>query len=211
MSVEIIKPGPVISDSDIDAFEAKIAARLPRPYKTFLQAHNGGVPEPPYFGKERIPSVLQIFYGLRVKKKIDDLAANYRRMRSTLPTEVIPIAVDTFGNEICLAIRGKNRGKVYFWDHEGAPEIDDLEALYPGLILNPPDEEDERSNVTTWPGHPDLSLIADSFAKFLDSFHDFDDEEAQAKPKSAKSKSKPSKAKPATKQPGKKPRKSPKA
>jgi hypothetical protein len=52
-----------------------------------------------------------------------------------------------------------------------------------------------------WPGHPDLTLIADSFATFLDSFHDFDDEQAPAKP---------AKAKPAAKQPAKKPRKSPK-
>jgi hypothetical protein len=193
----------MISDRDIDAFEAKIAARLPRPYKTFLQAHNGGVPEPPYFGKERIPSVLQIFYGLRVKKKIDDLAANYRRMRSTLPTDVISIAVDTFGNEICLAIRGKNRGKVYFWDHEGAPERVDIRAKYP-MIQFKPHVTPQEPIKDDWPGHPDLTLIADSFAKFLDSFHDFDDEEAPAKP----AKAKPAKAKPAAKQPGKKPRKS---
>jgi hypothetical protein len=206
-SVEMTDSGPPLTEEALATLESKLQARLPAPYRRFLCKHNGGRPEPSYFQR----FTLHTFYSVGAGAKLNDLLANQRRMRKWLPEEVIPIADDDFGNEICLAIRGKNRGKVYFWDHEGAPEIDDLEALYPGLILNPPDEEDERSNVTTWPGHPDLSLIADSFAKFLDSFHDFDDEEAQAKPKSAKSKSKPSKAKPATKQPGKKPRKSPKA
>jgi hypothetical protein len=204
-TTEIIKPGPAINDGDVAAFEERIATRLSRPYRTFLKAHNGGVPEPPYFGKERIPSVLQILYGLRAKKKMNDLAANYRRMRSTRPREVIPITVDTFGNEICLAIKGKKCGKVYLWDNEGASEKIDPRVEFPWLDLG----DDYEFKGDDWPGHPDLSLIADSFAKFLDSFHDFDDDETQAKP--AKATPKPSKAKPATKQPAKKPRKSPKA
>jgi hypothetical protein len=189
--------GPPLSAKQVEAAGDKLGTRLPRDYKSFLLRHNGGRPEPACI----VNAVVSMFYSINAKNKVHDLLANVRRMRRTLPDGVIPIAVDTFGNEICLALKGKNRGKVYFWDHEGAPEVDDLEALYPGLILNPPDEPDDSRN-KSWPGHPDLGLIADSFAEFLDSFHDFDDEQVPAKPV---------KAKPATKQPGKKSRKSPKA
>jgi hypothetical protein len=198
--------GPPLKGKDIEELERKLDARLPAAYKAFLRKYNGGSPEPRYFKNE----VLSEFFGAKIKDKLYDLAANHRSMRKWLPAEVIPIARDAFGNVICLAIRGKNRGKVYFWDHEGAPERVDIRAKYP-MIQFKPHNTPQAPIKDDWPGHPDLSLIADNFAKFLDSFHDFDDEEAQAKPKSAKSKSKPSKAKPAAKQSGKKPRKSPKA
>jgi hypothetical protein len=209
MTIRELRPlGPQITAEDIAAIETKLGARLPAPYRNFMLRHNGGLPEPPRFGKHNIPSILAYFCSIGANETYYDLMVRYKFFRKEVPADVIPIAEDECGNFIFLAIKGKNRGKVYFWDHEGAPEIDDLEALYPGLILNPPDEpEDSRDK--SWPGHPDLSLIADNFAKFLDSFHDFDDDETQAKP--AKVTPKPSKAKPAAKQPGKKPRKSPKA
>lgn len=40
------------------------------------------------------------------------------RLEDRIPKQLLPIACDPFGNDICLAISGRRRGKVYFWDHE---------------------------------------------------------------------------------------------
>jgi hypothetical protein len=187
--------GRPVSASEVEAVGDTLGARLPRDYKHFLLRHNGGRPEPAYI----VNAVLSMFYSIDAKEKTDDLLANVRRMRRYLPDGVIPIASDTFGNEICLAIKGKSRGKVYFWDHEGAPERVDIRAKYPMIHFKPPDSP-QAPIKDDWPGYPDLGLIADSFAEFLDSFHDFELEDEQVP-----TKAKPAKTKTAKKQPSKEP------
>jgi hypothetical protein len=197
----LTQTGRKLTKSDIVILEKKLKNKLPVPYREFLLQHNGGRPEPRYIRGE----VLHYFYSVDAGDDIHDLWAHCKLLKPDLPADVIPIAADTFGNSVCLVLKGKKRGKVYFWDHEGASEKIDPRVEFPWLDLG----DDYEFKGDDWPGHPDLTLIADSFAKFLDSFRDFDDEEAQATP--AKATPKPSKARPATKQPGQKPRKSPKA
>lgn len=162
--------GPEITAADIRDLESKLDARLPAAYRRFLSRYNGGIPDPHHFRDE----ALSRFYSVRAREKSNDLMANHRRMRRWLPAGVMPIADDAFGNEICLAIQGKNRGKVYFWDHEGGIERIDPRIQFPWLDLSDlPDDYEFKGD--DWPGHPDLTLIADSFDEFLDSFHDIDE------------------------------------
>jgi hypothetical protein len=174
---EMTDSGPCVTEEALATLETKLQARLPAPYRRFLRKYNGGRPEPSYFQR----FTLHTFYSVGLRAKMHDLLANQRRMRKWLPDEVIPIADDDFGNEICLAVRGKNRGKVYFWDHEGGPPDDDPWLRLRHLIYREGDQPKEPLAKTIridWPGHPDLTLIAGSFTEFLDSFHDFDETEA---------------------------------
>jgi len=170
--------GPLITDQDIKSFEKTIGGRLPASYRRFLLTHNGGRPEP-HFSKE---TPLAAFYGIKAQEKYNDLLANYRRMHKWLPKEVIPIGGDVFGDKVCLAIKGKNRGKIYGWDHEGRPENIDPRIEFPWLELS----DDYVFKGDDWPGQPDLVLIADSFTEFLDDFHDFIPDEPKVKRKRPK-------------------------
>ncbi|MDH5640371.1 MAG: SMI1/KNR4 family protein [Nitrospira sp.] len=176
---EITQIGSPITNNDISWFEDAIGGRLPAAYRRFLLKYNGGRPKP-YYTHEL---ALSIFYGIKPTKKMYDLLVNCRRMQKWLPKDVIPIGQDTFGNEICLAVKGKNRGKLYFWDHEGAPDGADMAVKYPMIVFNEGEDEPEP---TIWPGNPDLVLIADSFTEFLDDFHEFIPDEPKVKRKRPK-------------------------
>ncbi|MDH5641621.1 MAG: SMI1/KNR4 family protein [Nitrospira sp.] len=182
---EITTIGPSITDQDISVFEKVIGGRLPSTYRRFLLEHNGGRPEP----SSTKNIAFSEFYGLKTKKKYCDLLAVYRVMRERLPKEMMSIGDSAFGDQICLVIKGKNRGKLYFWDHEGRPENVDIRAKYPGIIFDEddPDNSKPRAPVTDdWPGEPDLVLIADSFTEFLDDFHEFVPDEPKVKRKRPK-------------------------
>lgn len=76
-----------------------------------------------------------------------DLHAQYLEDRSILPDSVLAIADDGGGNLICLAVKGENRGRIYYWDHEEA--------------------EQEQGTAPTFQF---LQPIADSFDEFIDKF-----------------------------------------
>ena len=67
-----------------------------------------------------------------------------------MPKRLVPIASDSFGNQICIAVSGDDRGSIFFWDHE--KEADEGEGESPETIGN-------------------VTLIADSFSAFLDLLH----------------------------------------
>jgi len=58
-----------------------------------------------------------------------------------IPRDMIPIARDSFGNQICIGVSGPRCGYVYFWDHEN-------------------EDEDE-------PTYRNMHLVAKSFQEFL--------------------------------------------
>ena len=64
-----------------------------------------------------------------------------------------PIASDDYGNSICLIVKGPNRGKIYFWDHEMEADTDQGEVA-------------DYSNMT---------LISDSFNEFIECLYKEDD------------------------------------
>lgn len=99
----------------------RIAGKLPAPYRRFLLTHNGGKPVPAGFtlpGPRRPyrDGEVRAFLGIDVENY--DLETWCDIYRGRMPDELMPIALDPLGNVICLAIRGKQRGAVFFWDHE---------------------------------------------------------------------------------------------
>ncbi|MFL1391035.1 SMI1/KNR4 family protein [Pseudomonas tritici] len=149
--IEIIEPGHSISDDAMKLLESFIGVTLPREYYLFLSRNGGGYPEPDSFrfmGNEDGSSV-QRFYGLN-RSDTYDFVRNLNLYKKRIPEGFIAIACDPGGNQICLCIKGENRGKVYFWDHE---------------LENCDETEPDDSNMT---------LVSNSFSDFLDGLFELD-------------------------------------
>lgn len=53
----------------------------------------------------------------------------------------MPIATDSFGNKLCIGVKGKHYGKIYFWDHENEagsrnPFDNTIKPIFRTKILN---------------------------------------------------------------------------
>lgn len=151
----LAKPGAPLSEVDITAFEKDIGTSLPDDYREFLQAVNGG-----WLGGallisgttaegEPFDSDLHHIGGLRSEPHMDlrNQRAAYQDWLARIPRELIWIMDDSTGNAICLGIAGDARGKIYFWDHELEPDLDETDGTIEGM--------------------GNISLLAQSFASFF--------------------------------------------
>jgi hypothetical protein len=136
-------------------FEAELGTELPADYRQFLVACNGGFvggrlwfmgPTPE--GKPAEAGVHHIG-GFREEShfSLDKTRKVYQAPELRIPRDLMWIMDDPFGNAICLAIKGPQRGRLYFWDHEQEPDPDDWD----GSI-------ETAGNVT---------LLANSFTEFV--------------------------------------------
>lgn len=145
----IEKSGKSVGSEAIELFERFLSRKFPKDYRNFLLKYNGGYPVPDCFsfidGKEG--SSVQYFLKINSNQNHDDFLSNIRNYEQRIPSNFLPIACDPGGNQICIAINGKEYGKIYFWDHEA--EADD----------NDP------------PSMDNMTLIAQSFSDFLESLH----------------------------------------
>ena len=148
MNVTIADEHPPLTGDDIDRLERQLAIRLPDAYRSFLLAHNGGRPTPDLFlCKDGKGSFVQAFLG--VYNAPHDNFVEYFQVfkvrRKAMPDNIVPVAHDPFGNQVCISVSGKDAGSVYFWDHEREP---------------------------VRPSCRNLHLIAASFADFLSSLYE---------------------------------------
>ncbi len=107
-----------LTEDDLKSFEMSLGCRLPAEYRNFLLMHNGGKPVPFDFqlGSEGPDSIHHV-YGLNTKNH-SDLRNIIDCFKGRIPRQILPIADDPGGNQICIGISGKHRGRIYFWDHE---------------------------------------------------------------------------------------------
>lgn len=125
MLAKMKRPFEATSREQIQTFEIRQGVVLPADYKDFLLRNNGGRPEPDSFNVPtwvHVGSVVDRFFGIKPGDDYD-LEREYEVYAERIPAELIPIANDAFGNAICLGVKGKYRGKMYFWDHEA--ELDE--------------------------------------------------------------------------------------
>ena len=150
-----------INYKDIKDIESIIQCILPQDYKEFLLKHNGGSPNFDAFEiKNYFPNGsssftdIRYFFGLCHDKKsvmkCYDIFDNIRCYEGRVPNELLPIATDSLGNLICLGIKEKYYGKIYFWHHE---------------------EESDREEKPWW---KNITLIADSFTDFLSTLSKYE-------------------------------------
>lgn len=144
----------MIDHSALEVFETFVGCRLPKEYAEFLKANVGDTPIPSAF---EVPgegdTSVQYFFPLLSKRKTDTLTYKLKNYAGRVPEDMLPIGADPGGNLILLAVAGPKRGKVFFWDHER--EGDDEEQPY----------------------YDNIKQLADSFADFLASLHEFRDQD----------------------------------
>lgn len=105
-----------ITATDISDFEQFTGTTFPQDYKDFLLATNGGRPFSTAFSiADGSESAVREFLGFDLPVPTSELADAYETYGGALPNGVIPIANDSFGNYICLDMRG-GRERVAFWD-----------------------------------------------------------------------------------------------
>lgn len=156
MQMDTTNPHGPTSPTAIAQFEARWGVLLPVEYKEFLLKSNGGMPTADVFdipGFHGQGSSLNSFYGIHDGPEHHQLDHAYQVHRERIPADLIPIAYDAFGNEICIGWKGKRRGKIYFWDHE--------------------DELDE--NGLSRQDYRNVFLVANSLQEFLDNLEELED------------------------------------
>ena len=151
-----LAPAP---ESELLAFEQTLGCRLPEDYRHFLVSCNGG-----YVGGdlwftgptptgEKADAGVHHIGGFRQERHFSLVRAR-SRYEGRIPSDLLWIMDDPFGNAICLAIRGKYFGQVFFWDHENEPE-----EGWDGSV--------ERAE--------NLQLLANTFTEFVAGLHPNDD------------------------------------
>lgn len=120
-----------VTESDIQAFETHLNARLPEEYRQFLMQHNGGKPEPRCFPVDidGFPNEDCITYFLCLSDtEQDSLSKTLKIYRNRIPANLLPIALPVAVDLVCLSISGDDYGTVYFWDHNW--EVTEYEPDY---------------------------------------------------------------------------------
>ena len=113
-----------LGGSEVSEFEGMIGERFPEEYRkflldiggAFLQAWVCPIEIRQEYGDREI---LEILYGGKADATYD-LWTVHSRYKDRLPDSVIIIGENLCGDQFCMAIKGPERGKIYFWDHETA-------------------------------------------------------------------------------------------
>lgn len=124
-----LAPPPAPAEQ-VQHLEHVIGERLPESYTAFLSEQDGG-------WLTENDQALKVIFG--VGDVPDDLSM-WRKLetfRDRVPSWLLPVAQDAYGNLFALSLRPEDRGTVWFWDHEGEadegepPTEDNLEVLAP--------------------------------------------------------------------------------
>lgn len=101
-------------NDQIAEFEKKYNIVLPDLYKEFLSKYNGGYTPKTKFKVGKISSDIRGFYGL------GDAKLGYDSIESGkwIKENVLPIAMDSFGNYLVIGLDDEDQGKIFFCDHE---------------------------------------------------------------------------------------------
>jgi hypothetical protein len=156
-----------VTIEDIKEFEVKISSKkklnikLPDNYITWLIKYNGGRSKKDGCDfidqRDSDGTLISDFYALKYGPDYDELYDSYETFLDRIPKELIPIACDPGGNQICLGVReGKYYGKIYFWNHENEAAIWDL-----------PDDVE-----TPW--WDNVYLVANSFEEFINKLYRYE-------------------------------------
>lgn len=118
---EFTKQGSAVSDSEIDAFEAKIGLPIPAAYRAFLKVNNGGQPEFPYFEFSKHHDEIgdfEVFYALGGSVIQPSLEEAFENEKAYLPTGHFPIGRSGGNDLFTVSTDHQNAGCVWCRDYE---------------------------------------------------------------------------------------------
>ena len=101
------------SASVFDEIEKQYKVKFSNELREFITENNGATPEKYHFMIENTEKVLGAV--LSVNQGESDVDTIYPALSCIENAEIIPFAIDPFGNYICYSITD---GTVVFWDHE---------------------------------------------------------------------------------------------
>ena len=113
---------------DLTRFETKLGAPLSEEYVAFLDKCNGGYLGSPIGfnftnSESRVDRTgISFICGLRDDEEelsLDEMHICYHIDQKMLPSSMICIMVDDFGNPVCLGFNGEEAGRVFYWDRSG--------------------------------------------------------------------------------------------
>jgi SMI1 / KNR4 family (SUKH-1)/Ankyrin repeats (3 copies) len=123
-SVSLDPAGPPLTAAKIRDFEKKSGRSLPAEYRAFLLKQNGGRPDRTVFNYEPRKGhadgsdVVSEFFSIGARRAENDLSYALETWDQRIPERMLPIARTVFGNLVCLSCAAKDKGRVFFWDHE---------------------------------------------------------------------------------------------
>jgi len=161
-----------IGRDELSALEDEIGATLPEPYRALVSQYgaftfNGRNENNPYIyfhPKTRLPgyitkddtALFDFFYGTEQADGPLSVASQVAAYKGRIPETMIPIGGDGGAGQICLGVKGNDKGMIFYWDSHNEP-LD--EETYIEDFGVPMPLEEKRKNI---------HLIADSFSDFLD-------------------------------------------
>jgi hypothetical protein len=166
MRIDIRDDRPPVPDERVAEAEAALAElghRIPPSYRAFLAEQDGGKPVRNLFsfrqGDRDQSDYVRLFYGI-AESPNGDLVSETTALSHSLPEGLLPIAADSFGNQVVLDGREGADGPVYFWDHELQTEppddsglswvAPDLETFLDSLAEDPDTDQPEPEKPSGW-------------------------------------------------------------
>jgi hypothetical protein len=112
-----------LSLEELTEFEKTNKIDLPQDYKKFLLTYNGG--EPLKNTNQTPSTVVRYVLGMHNGDYDSSLYKYIDMFGKRLPFSTFPIATDPLGNLFIMSMHPDNYGQIFFWEHEGEPEIQD--------------------------------------------------------------------------------------
>ncbi|MBJ8056120.1 SMI1/KNR4 family protein [Bacillus cereus] len=159
--IEWDNPDKLVSRDYVLEVAQKMSVHFPQDYIECVLENNGASVEPEAFDVKGIERVFGSLLSYD-ENRIENILKVYENYKGTIPSNVIPFAIDPSGNLICFDYKNHEENPiVVFWEHEDAWE---KEALMESKGITAGEaEEVARENVF---------FVANTFTEFLSKLHD---------------------------------------
>lgn len=113
----------LLTELELNDFEAVNQMKLPEDYRRFLFDSNGG--KPSFKMNESLSTVVKYILGMHNGDFYASLYKHIDMFKQRIPLSSFPIATDEFGNLFLMSLHPEGYGHIYFWDHESEPKNQD--------------------------------------------------------------------------------------